>query len=76
VYRGGLAAGAFERCRSGLPDWFDENIDTYCLDALPDGDFAAFGTASGSLYRSRDGGRTWFELATGLPAVRRVLVMP
>jgi hypothetical protein len=59
-----------------LPEWFEQNIDTYCLDALPDGDVAAFGTTSGSLYRSRDGGRTWGELSTGLPAVRRVLVMP
>lgn len=76
VYRGNLAGGAFERCRSGLPEWFEQNIDTYCLDALPDGDVAAFGTTSGRLYRSRDGGRTWDELSTGLPAVRRVLVMP
>ena len=31
VYRGDLVGGAFERCTSGLPDLFDDNIDTYCL---------------------------------------------
>ena len=36
-----IRTGAFERCTAGLPGWFDENIDTYCLDALNDGSFAA-----------------------------------
>lgn len=76
VYRGGLEDGAFERCRSGLPEWFDDNIDTYCLDALNDGSFAAFGTNDGSVYASDDGGTTWRELVTGLPPVRNVLVVP
>ena len=44
VYRGALGGGSFERCTAGLPEWFDDNIDTYCLDALNDGSFAAFGT--------------------------------
>ena len=37
VYRGDLASGPFERCTAGLPGWFDDNIDTYRLDALNDG---------------------------------------
>jgi hypothetical protein len=76
VYRGPLASGGFERCRDGLPEWFDDNIDTTCLDALPDGSFAAFGTSDGRLFGSRDAGSSWSELASGLPAVRRVLVVP
>jgi hypothetical protein len=76
VYRGALASGGFERCRDGLPEWFDDNIDSSCLDALPDGSFAAFGTSDGQLFGSRDTGSSWIELASGLPAVRRVLVLP
>jgi len=48
VYRADLAGGTFERCLAG-PGWFDDNIDSYCLDALPDGSFAAFGTSDGRL---------------------------
>ena len=77
VYRAGLKGGAFERCTDGLPEAFDDNIDTYCLDALPDdGSFAAFGSSDGRVFASVDQGRTWSELAGGLPAVRRVLVLP
>jgi hypothetical protein len=76
VYRSDLTGGPFERCRAGLPEWFADNIDTYCLDALPDGTFASFGTSDGHLYGSADEGVTWDELASGLPPVHRVLVMP
>ena len=76
VYRAGLGGGTFERCAAGLPSSFDDNIDTYCLDALPDGSFAAFGTADGTVHASRDQGARWEELASGLSRVQRVLVMP
>ena len=76
VYRGDLVGGAFERCTSGLPDLFDDNIDTYCLEALPDGSLAAFGTADGRLFVTTDQGATWTERASGLPAIQRVLVVP
>jgi hypothetical protein len=76
IYRAGLESGAFERCRAGLPDWFDDNIDTYCLDALNDGSFAAFGTADGRVYGSDDGGAAWSELVTGLPPVQHFLLVP
>ena len=76
VYRGDRTGGPFERCRSGLPEWFDDNIDTYCLDALPDGSLVAFGTADGRVYGSTDRGATWDERASGLPSVQRVLVLP
>jgi hypothetical protein len=76
VYRADLAGGAFERCRTGLPEWFDENIDTYCLDALNDGSYAAFGTADGRVYGSDDGGLRWLDLITGLPSVQHLLLVP
>jgi hypothetical protein len=76
IYRGGRADGAFERCRAGLPEWFDDNVDSYCLDALPDGSFAAFGTSDGHVYASTNAGAAWDELASGLPAVQHVLVVP
>jgi len=76
VYRGALASGGFERCRDGLPEWFDDNIDSACLDALPDGSSAAFGTSDGQLFGSLDAGSSWTQLASGLPAILRVLVLP
>jgi hypothetical protein len=76
VYRADLVSGVFERCRTGLPDWFDENIDTYCLDALNDGSYTAFGTADGRVYGSDDGGDRWLELITGLPSVQHLLLVP
>ena len=75
IYRGALSSGGFERCRDGLPEWFDDNIDSSCLDALPDGSFAAFGTSDGHLFGSVDAGSSWTELASGLPSVRGVLVL-
>jgi len=76
VYRGNLSGGTFERCRAGLPEWFEDNIDTYCLDALPDGSFAAFGTSDGRVHGSTDQGATWDERASGLRPIQRVLVLP
>jgi hypothetical protein len=75
VYRGDLKGGRLERCRTGLPEWFDDNIDTYCLDALPQGSFVALGTSDGRVFASDDAGVAWVELASGLPPVHRVLVM-
>ena len=76
VYRAGLTGGPFERCRGGLPEWFDDNIDTYCLDALNDGSYAAFGTADGRVFGSDDGGDAWTEIATDLPPVHHLLIVP
>jgi hypothetical protein len=74
VYRGPLDGGRLERCRTGLPDWFDDNIDSYCLDAVPD--LAAFGTGDGRVFASRDQGGSWAHVASDLPSVRCLLVMP
>jgi hypothetical protein len=76
VSRGDLGGGPLERSHQGLPPWFEDNIDTAWLDALPDGSFAAFGTSEGDLYGSTDQGATWSPLATGIAGIRRVLVLP
>ncbi len=70
VYRRPLRAdGPFERCRSGLPDWFHGNVDTSWLAGGPDGS-AALATRSGDVYVSIDEGATWEQAASALPAVR------
>jgi hypothetical protein len=76
VYRSGLAGGVFERCRDGLPEWFDDNVDSHCLDAMPDRDLVAFGTSDGRVFVSEDRGSTWTTAASGLPPINRVLVLP
>ncbi len=71
VYRRPLAGdGAFERCRQGLPDWFEGNVDTGWLAGA--GDAAALATPTGELYLSSDAGGTWRRVAEGLPRVRAV----
>ena len=76
LYRAVARGGTFERCRSGLPEWFDDNIDSPCLDSLPDEGAVAFGTGDGRVFASRDEGLTWGEVASGLPSVRCVLLTP
>jgi hypothetical protein len=60
----------FERCRSGLPEWFDFNIDTFQLSAS-DGS-VAIGTEDGDVFLSEDAGSTWSLAAKDLPAIRSV----
>jgi hypothetical protein len=76
VYRAPKDGGAFERCTAGLPEWFDSNIDSLCLDAIPDHGVAAFGTDDGRVFVSRDEGTSWEEIASGPGEVRSVLLMP
>jgi hypothetical protein len=74
VYRASLAGGRrFERCASGLPEWFPDNIDTFCLAAA--GQQAAFGTSDGRVYASSDEGRSWSVAAEGLAPVRCVSIV-
>ena len=71
LYRGPIALDRpFEKCTSGLPEWFHDNIDTGCLTA--DGDTVAFGTGEGDVYVSEDAGATWERAVTGLPRVLAV----
>ena len=69
VYRRTLDSGdPFVRCTDGLPEWFSDNIDTFCLAAS--GTRAAFGTNDGSVFISQDEGRSWHPLSEELPSVR------
>ena len=71
VYRRPASSeGAFERCGVGLPEWFGDNIDTYCL--VASSSIASFGTSEGSVFASSDQGRSWNPVAEGLPPVRSV----
>jgi hypothetical protein len=75
LYRRPLAAepeAPFERCRDGLPEWFERNVDTACLDAA--GATVAFGTAAGEVYASADAGATWTREAAALRPVRCLLL--
>jgi hypothetical protein len=73
LYRRPLDGGAdFERCREGLPTWFDDNIDTGCLAAA--GPVVVAGTEDGRVFQSLDAGATWNHVAQGLPAVRCVMI--
>jgi len=75
VYRRSLAGtGAFKKCVRGLPEWFDNNVDTGCLAAS--GDHAVIGTHDGCLYVSSDHGLSWERLAKDLPRVRCVALAP
>ncbi len=76
LYRADVAAGAFERCREGLPASFDDNLDTYCVDALNDGSYAAFTTSDGRVYGSPDAGATWTHIASVADRPQAVLVVP
>ena len=76
IYRGRLEGGAFERCRDGLPAWFDANIDSYCLDALPGGELAAIGTEDGRVFASMNHGASWSMVVSNLPKVHCILVLP
>lgn len=76
IYRGALRGGNLERCRTGLPDSFDDNIDSSWLDAIPDRGSVAFGTGDGRVFTSEDEGGSWAEVVSGLPGIRCVLLMP
>lgn len=66
IYRGGLWEGGFEPVTSGLPEWFEGNVDTHCLVSTSDGVFAGFDQ---TVWRSGDNGDTWEVVAADLPQV-------
>lgn len=76
LYRSSLEGNPFERCRDGLPEWFEGNLDSLCVDALPSGSLAAFATEGGDVYASADQGLSWARLAEGVGPVHCVLTLP
>ena len=76
LYRSDLDGNSFERCRDGLPEWLEGNLDSLCVDALPSGSLAAFATEGGDVYASTDQGSSWARLAEGVGPVHCVLTLP
>jgi hypothetical protein len=76
LYRSDLEGSSFERCRDGLPDWLEGNLDSLCVDALPNGSLAAFATQGGDVYASTDQGSSWARLAESVGPVHCVLTLP
>src|SRR5262249_61930239 len=72
VYRRSLEGERFERCRSALPEWFSDNVDTGCLVAR--GGTVVLGAEDGSVFVSDDAGERWDAVAKGLPPVRAVAI--
>ena len=72
LYRRPLKGGTFERCTEGLPEWFKDNVDTFCLDAR--GDDAVLGTIDGRVFVSEDAGSSWNEALKDEPPVTCVAV--
>ena len=66
LYRGDLWEGALEPLASGLPEWFEDNINTHCIASIGDEVFIGLG---GTVWRSDDDGDTWAEIAGDLPNV-------
>ncbi|HEU5112185.1 MAG TPA: hypothetical protein VFU96_02640, partial [Acidimicrobiia bacterium] len=64
--RGDLSTGPFEECRDGLPEWFDDNLDTHCLAVINGSVYAGHG---GTVWRSDDHGAQWTEVVSGLPRI-------
>ncbi len=65
LYRAALDGGGFTRCRTGLPESFQGNLDTHCLLAAGGVWYAA---NKGTVWVSDDGDR-WTTAATGLPRI-------
>ena len=66
LYRSELGGGPFAECREGLPEWFDDNLDTHCLAVVDGSVFAGHG---GTVWRSDDEGGSWVEVASGLARI-------
>ena len=65
LYRAALDGGAFSRCRTGLPESFQGNLDTHCLLAAGGAWYAA---NEGTVWVSDDG-ENWKTAAAGLPRI-------
>lgn len=66
IYLGDPWDGPLEPATEGLPEWFGNNIDTYCLVAREGSVYAG---ADDTVWRSDDAGSSWEVAATGLPKI-------
>lgn len=72
VYRTDLSGAVLERLDKGLPEWFSNNVNTGCLQAV--GELVVAGDPNGTVYRSADAGEAWSIVAEDLPPVRCIAV--
>ncbi len=66
LYVGDLWEGDLEPSTAGLPEWFDDNLNTHCIAVKDDGVFVGFGD---SVWTSTDDGESWEQAAGGLSKV-------
>lgn len=66
LYRTTLDGGEFHPLSQGLPEWFDDNVDTHCLIGVEGVAYVGFGD---SVWKSEDTGDNWSQVVTGLPKV-------
>jgi hypothetical protein len=64
----------FEQVTAGLPEWFEDNVDSHWIAAC--GDEAALVTEDGGVFASTDAGTSWNLLVNGLPRPRAVVALP
>ncbi|HEY6331385.1 MAG TPA: hypothetical protein VI756_18815 [Blastocatellia bacterium] len=74
IYRRGMGEqGPLARVTGGLPEWLDGRADTGCI--AVNGSAVAIADASGNLYLSPDGGRSWSLVGKGIPSPSGVLIV-
>lgn len=66
LYKGPLWEGPLVPVTDGLPDWFEDNLDTHCL-VRHDG--SIYAGLDDTIWRSDDLGQTWVEAVGGLPKI-------
>jgi hypothetical protein len=74
LYRRRPDAPGFVKCERGLPQWFDDNIDTGCVATA--GLSVAFATQDGRVFASSDEGDSWAELGSDLAPANWVEFAP
>lgn len=66
VYRTDIKDGALAPLTTGLPDWFDDNVNTHCV--LVKDDLVCIGFGD-TVWVSEDGGDSFTKLVTGLSKI-------
>jgi hypothetical protein len=66
LYSGELWEGQLHHVSTGLPEWFEDNLNTHCLVARGDVVHAGLGD---TVWRSEDRGESWETLVSDLPTV-------
>jgi len=74
VWRWRIGGDQIEPVGEGLPPWLDGKVDTAKIAA--GSGRAAIADQGGSLWRSKDGSRGWERIATGLPYVFALAILP